>query len=66
MQELLPAEGIFSLIWVLVALPLIGAAILLLGGRRTNAWGPYLAVVTVGIDAVLAIAMAFQMHARPA
>ena len=36
MQELLPAEGVFSLIWVLVALPLIGAAVLLLGGRRTS------------------------------
>ena len=66
MQELLPAEGVFSLIWVLVALPLIGAAVLLLGGRRTNAWGPYLAVLMVGIDAVIGIVMAFQMHARPA
>ena len=25
--------------WLLVALPLLGAAVLLLGGKRTNAWG---------------------------
>ncbi len=30
--------------WLLVALPLAGAAILLLGGKRTNAWGHWLAV----------------------
>ncbi|MBL8932534.1 MAG: NADH-quinone oxidoreductase subunit L [Kineosporiaceae bacterium] len=30
--------------WLLVALPLAGAALLLLGGRRTDAWGHWLAV----------------------
>nr|WP_088286345.1 NADH-quinone oxidoreductase subunit L [Kineosporia sp. A_224] len=30
--------------WLLVGLPLLGAAVLLLGGRRTNAWGHWLAV----------------------
>jgi NADH-quinone oxidoreductase subunit L len=29
--------------WLLVALPLLGAAVLLLGGRRTDAWGHWLA-----------------------
>ncbi|MFE3451422.1 NADH-quinone oxidoreductase subunit L [Nonomuraea sp. NPDC059194] len=29
----------------MIALPLLGAAILLLGGRRTNAWGHYLGVL---------------------
>ena len=32
MTELMPAEGVFSLIWLLIALPLAGAAILLFGG----------------------------------
>ena len=42
----LPAEGtIQSGAWVLVALPLLGAAVLLLGGRRTDRWGHWLAVV---------------------
>jgi NADH-quinone oxidoreductase subunit L len=30
--------------WLLVALPLLGAAVLLIGGRRTNAWGHWFAV----------------------
>ncbi len=30
--------------WLLVALPLVGAAVLLLGGRRTDRWGHWLAV----------------------
>ena len=33
------ATGVFSLAWLLVALPLLGAAVLLLGGRRTDRWG---------------------------
>ena len=55
LQELMPAQGVFSLIWVLIALPLLGAVVLLLGGRRTNRWGPYLAVLTVTASAVLGI-----------
>ncbi len=31
--------------WLLVALPLAGAAVLLLGGRKTDAWGHWLAVL---------------------
>ncbi|WP_184080888.1 NADH-quinone oxidoreductase subunit L [Nocardiopsis mwathae] len=31
--------------WLLIALPLLGAAVLLLGGRRTNGWGHGVAVV---------------------
>ncbi|HRY25712.1 MAG TPA: NADH-quinone oxidoreductase subunit L [Geminicoccaceae bacterium] len=38
------AAGITAYGWLLVALPLLGAAILLLGGRRTDSWGPLLAV----------------------
>jgi len=37
------ASGTASLAWLLVALPLLGAAILLLGGRHTNKFGPALA-----------------------
>jgi hypothetical protein len=38
-----PASGVTSLAWLLVALPLLGAAILLFGGRRTDRFGPALA-----------------------
>jgi NADH-quinone oxidoreductase subunit L len=36
--------GTFSLLWLLIALPLTGAGLLLLGGRRTDEGGPYIAV----------------------
>ena len=65
MTELMPAEGVFSLIWLLIALPLAGAAILLLGGRRTNSWGPYLGILTVAVAAVIGFVMFLQMHAAP-
>jgi NADH-quinone oxidoreductase subunit L len=43
--------------WLLVALPLAGAAILLFGGRRTDAWGHWLGVVAAlgafGVGATL-------------
>jgi NADH-quinone oxidoreductase subunit L len=31
-----PAAGALKLSWLLIAFPLFGAAVLLLGGRRTN------------------------------
>nr|WP_243393802.1 NADH-quinone oxidoreductase subunit L [Mycobacterium ahvazicum] len=37
--------NIAHLTWLLVALPLAGAAILLFGGRRTDAWGHWLGVL---------------------
>ncbi len=61
MTQLMPAEGVFSLIWVLIALPLAGAAVLLFGGRRTNKWGPYLGVLTVAASAVIGVAMLLEM-----
>ena len=38
------ATGVLSLGWLLVALPLLGAAVLLLGGRRTDRWGHWFGV----------------------
>ncbi len=38
------ATGAFSFMWLLIALPLLGAAILLIFGKRTDKWGPYFAV----------------------
>ena len=42
------ASGIFGLTWLLIALPLAGAAVLLLGGRRTDPFGHLLGTGTVG------------------
>jgi len=38
------ATGVFAKMWLLIALPLMGAIVLLLGGNRTNSFGPLLAV----------------------
>ena len=38
------ATGALKLSWLLLAFPLFGAAVLLLGGRRTNRWGHLLGV----------------------
>jgi hypothetical protein len=62
----MPAEGVFSLIWLLIALPLAGAIVLLFGGRRTNSWGPYLGVLTVSASAVLGVLMLLGLLDRPA
>jgi NADH-quinone oxidoreductase subunit L len=40
----IPAVGVQRAAWLLVAFPLAGAAVLLLGGKRTNAWGHLLGV----------------------
>ncbi|MCL6550283.1 MAG: NADH-quinone oxidoreductase subunit L [Acidothermus cellulolyticus] len=38
------ASGVFSLTWLLVAIPLVSAAVLIIGGRRTDRWGHLLGV----------------------
>ncbi len=53
--------GAISLAWLMIALPLAGAAILLIGGRATNKWGHLLAVLmSVGAFVVAALAF-FQL-----
>src|SRR5262245_35880179 len=51
MTEALPpvtaAVGYAQYAWLLVALPALGALVLLVGGRRTNAWGHLLGCATV-------------------
>lgn len=66
MTEIIPAEGIFALLWVLIALPAVGAVILLFGGRRTNSWGPYLAILTVVGSAVIGVLMLLALMDQPA
>lgn len=60
-QPLAEATGVFSYLWLLIALPLLGATVLLIGGRRTNRWGPYFAVLMVVGAAVYAIALLVGM-----
>ncbi|KAB2351089.1 NADH-quinone oxidoreductase subunit L [Actinomadura rudentiformis] len=55
------AEGVQALAWLLIALPLAGAAILLLGGRRTDKWGHLLGVLMSVGSFVVGAVMFVQM-----
>jgi len=61
-----PASGVTSLAWLLVALPLAGAAILLFGGRRTNRFGPLLATALSWASFVIGAAIFLTMLGRAA
>src|SRR5437763_14690527 len=50
-----PATGLLSASWLLIALPLAGAAALLLGGRRTDRWGHLLGTATVVVAFLLGL-----------
>ncbi len=60
------ATGAFSLMWLLIGMPIFGAAVLLLAGRRANAWGHILGVLTVAASFVLGVVLLIQMMGRPA
>ncbi|WP_458175143.1 NADH-quinone oxidoreductase subunit L [Modestobacter lacusdianchii] len=60
-----PVDGLLSVAWLVIALPLAGAALLLLGGRRTDRWGHLLATGTVVVAFVLAVACTLQLSDRP-
>ncbi|HEY5857224.1 MAG TPA: NADH-quinone oxidoreductase subunit L [Aldersonia sp.] len=51
-------------VWLLPVLPLCGAAILLLAGRRSDAWGHLLGCVTALASFALAVALYFGMLGR--
>ncbi|MHB1593214.1 MAG: NADH-quinone oxidoreductase subunit L [Streptosporangiaceae bacterium] len=62
----LPAVGAQHAAWLLLAFPAIGAIVLLLGGKRTNAWG-HLLGVAMALGAFVVGAIAFvQMLGYPA
>jgi NADH-quinone oxidoreductase subunit L len=46
-QEVQEASGAAGSAWLLIAFPLIGAAVLLFGGKATDAWGHLLGCATV-------------------
>ena len=53
------------MISLLIGLPLLGATVLLLGGRRTNAWGHYFAVLMSSSAFVIGLIQAIAMSGRP-
>jgi NADH-quinone oxidoreductase subunit L len=54
------------MIAALIGLPLAGATALLLGGRRTNAWGHFLAVALSASSFFVGLGLLIQMMGRPA
>ncbi|MEU8821466.1 NADH-quinone oxidoreductase subunit L [Actinoplanes sp. NPDC048796] len=53
--EYAPASGVLSGIWLLIAIPLVSAAILLLLGKRADKWGHWLGVLAVAASFVLGL-----------
>jgi NADH-quinone oxidoreductase subunit L len=60
------AVGVSTLLPLLIAIPLVSAAILLLVGKRGDSWGHWLGLLAPVVSFVLAVAMFFQMHGRAA
>ena len=56
-----PASGIQTGVWLLVALPALSAAVLLIGGRRTNRWGPLLGAAVPVVLFVYAVMLFFSV-----
>jgi NADH-quinone oxidoreductase subunit L len=69
-EKAVPATGLLSAVWLLLALPAAGAAILLLtgrGGERGRAdnarnWGPYLATALCGAAFVYGLLAFFKLR----
>ncbi len=59
------ANGSFTYMWLLIALPLLGATILLIAGKRTNAWGHWLAILMSAGAFVVACIVFTAMLAQP-
>ena len=60
------ATGVFSLLWLVIAIPAISAAILLIFGRATNRWGHLLGCASVLTSFVLGLLMFLEMLRMPA
>jgi NADH-quinone oxidoreductase subunit L len=58
------ATGITAYAWLLVVLPMLGSAILLIGGRATDKWGPLLAVALSWASFVIGLVTWIAMLGR--
>ncbi|MGH3729248.1 MAG: proton-conducting transporter membrane subunit, partial [Micromonosporaceae bacterium] len=61
--EAAPASGLLSSIWLLVAIPLLSAGVLLLLGRRADRWGHWLGCASVGVAFLLGLSYLFALRA---
>jgi NADH-quinone oxidoreductase subunit L len=60
--EYASADGFLSSVWLLVAIPLASAAILLLLGKRADKWGHWLGVGSIAVTFVLGMTYFFQLR----
>jgi len=60
--DYVPAEGFLSTFWLLIAIPLASAAILLLLGKRADKWGHVLGVGSIAVSFVLGLIYFFQLR----
>ena len=60
------ATGAHTLAWLLIALPLAGAAVLLLAGRRADRWGHWLGVLASGGAFLVGLVIALATLGSPA
>ncbi|MCK9896282.1 NADH-quinone oxidoreductase subunit L [Frankia sp. AgB32] len=51
------ASGVFSLSWLLIVLPLAGAAVLLIGGRRTDKFGHVIGTAAAAASFVVGVVL---------
>lgn len=59
------ADGVFGLLWLVIALPLLGAAVLLLlGNRRTQGYGHWIGLATITGSFVLSLVMFLTLLGR--
>ena len=58
------ADGVFSLLWLVIALPLAGAAILLIGGKYTDRWGHLLGTLLPIGSFAISLAMFVSLLGR--
>ena len=63
--EVVQATGTFDLIAVLIAIPVAGAVILLLAGRRSNRWGHWLGTAAVLSSFAVACVLFLALLAEP-
>jgi NADH-quinone oxidoreductase subunit L len=58
-------DGVFDLLWLIIALPALGAAVILvLGNRRTYGWAHYLGTATVAGSFLVSLVAFLQLLGR--
>jgi NADH-quinone oxidoreductase subunit L len=62
--QVVAADGALDLAWLLVAIPALSAAVLLLGGRRTDRWGHLLGTAAPVASFLLGLVLFQDLLAR--